>query len=140
MNATIPPKASGLRWIWKTIFGFDDDKQGRPSKYWHYLFVTSIFIITVCVLALLNVYFSFINISSYNINQQGASSPFLLAGYFGMFDSIVFLVPDYILVPVCGYLSLIGLFNPYYTFLVCLASAVLPIEYFCGRLAARPFC
>jgi membrane protein DedA with SNARE-associated domain len=56
-----------------------------------------------------------------------------------MFISIVFSpVPDYFLVPAYGYLSLIGLFNPYYTFLVCLVGAVFPVEYVCGRFAARP--
>jgi len=60
-------------------------------------------------------------------------------GYLGMFISIAFLpVPDYFLVPAYGYLSLLGMFNPYYTFWVCLAGAVLPVEYVCGRLAARP--
>lgn len=93
---------------------------------------------SLSVLALLNAYFHLINIPFYNANQKHVSSPFLLAGYFGMFISVAFLVPDYILVPACGYLSLIGLFNPYYTFLVCLAGALLPIEYVCGRFAGRP--
>ena len=115
------------------------DTQIRLHKYWHYLFVVSILIILLSVLALLNAYLHLINVSSYNINLEGVSSPFLLAGYIGMFIMIAFSpLPDYFLVPAYGYLSLIGLFNPYYTFLVCLAGAVFPIEYVCGRFAARP--
>ena len=139
MRATNLPKRSGSCRIWKTIPEFEGYKHGRPHKYWHYLFVISILIILLSILALLNAYFHLINVSSYNINQEDASSPFLLASYLGMFISIAFLpVPDYFLVPAYGYLSLIGLFNPYYTFMVCLVGAVLPIEYVCGRLAARP--
>ena len=115
------------------------DTQIRLHKYWHYLFVVSILIILLSVLALLNAYLHLINVSSYNINLEGVSSPFLLAGYIGMFIMIAFSpLPDYFLVPAYGYLSLIRLFNPYYTFLVCLAGAVFPIKYVCGRFAARP--
>jgi membrane protein DedA with SNARE-associated domain len=139
LRATNLPKRSGSYRIWKPILGFGGDKHGRLHKYWHYLFVISILTISLSVLALLNAYFHLINVSSYNINQEGVSSPFLLAGYLGMFISVAFLpVPDYFLVPAYGYLSLIGLFNPYYTFLVCLAGALVPIEYVCGSLAARP--
>ncbi len=139
MSATNSPKKSSSRRIWKTNLGFGEDKKGRSSKYWHYLFVISILIILLSALALLNAYFRFINISTYKVGQNGVSSPFLLAGYLGIFLSIAFLpVPDYILVPACGYLSLAGLFNPYYAFLACLAGALLPIEYVFGTLAARP--
>jgi membrane protein DedA with SNARE-associated domain len=56
-----------------------------------------------------------------------------------MFINIAFSpVPDYFLVPLYGFLSSIGIFNPYSTFLVCLAGALIPIEFACGRLAARP--
>jgi membrane protein DedA with SNARE-associated domain len=56
-----------------------------------------------------------------------------------MFISIAILpVPDYFLVPAYGYLSSIGIFNPYSTFLVCLVGALFPIEYACGRLVAKP--
>jgi membrane protein DedA with SNARE-associated domain len=56
-----------------------------------------------------------------------------------MFISLAFLpIPDYLLVPAYGYLSLIGVFNPYTTFLVCLVAAILPIEYVPGRFAGRP--
>jgi membrane protein DedA with SNARE-associated domain len=133
-----PPKKRGSHRTWKTILEFGGDKHERLRKYGHYLFVISILIIFLSVLALLNAYFHLINVSSYNINQEGVSSPFLLA-YLGMFISIAFLpLPDYFLVPAYGYLSLMGIFNPYYTFLVCLVGAVFPIEYVCGRLAARP--
>jgi len=139
MRATNLPKRSGSCRIWKTILGFGGDKHGRPHKYWHYLFVISILIILLSVLAMLNAYFHLINVSSYNINKEGVSQPFLLAGYLGMFISVAFLpVPDYFIVPAYGYLSSIGIFNPYYTFLLCLVGAVFPIEYVCGRLAARP--
>jgi len=139
MKSTNLLKRCGSCRLWKTNVGFEGEKPGRPSKYWHYLFVISILIILLSVLALLNAYFHLINVSSYNINKEDVSSPFSLVGYLGMFISIAFLpLPDYFLVPAYGYLSLIGLFNPYYTFLVCLVGAVLPIEYVCGRFAARP--
>jgi membrane protein DedA with SNARE-associated domain len=89
-------------------------------------------------LALLNAYFGFANISSYDINQEGWS-PFSLAGYLGMFISIAFLpIPDYFLLPSYGSLSSLGVFDPYTTFLVCLIAAILPIEYLPGRFAGRP--
>jgi membrane protein DedA with SNARE-associated domain len=90
------------------------------------------------VLALLNAYFHLINVSSYDVNRESVSSSFLLGGYLGMFISIAILpVPDYFLVPAYGYLSSIGIFNPYSTFLVCLVAALFPVEYICGRFAAR---
>jgi membrane protein DedA with SNARE-associated domain len=139
MRATNLPKRSVSFRIWKTTLGFGGDKHGRPHKYWHYLFVISILIILLSVLALLNAYFHLINVSSYNINNKSVSSPFLLVGYLGMFINLAISpVPDYFLVPAYGFLSSIGLFNPYYTFLVCLLGALFPIEYACGRLAARP--
>ena len=138
MGETNLPKGSGSWRIWKTIRGFGGDKHGRPHKYWHYVFVISVLIILQSVLALLNAYFRLVNVSSYNINREGVSS-FLLAGYVGMFLNLALSpVPDYFLVPVYGFLSSIGIFNPYYTFLVCLLGALFPIEYACGRLAARP--
>jgi membrane protein DedA with SNARE-associated domain len=139
MRATSLPERSDSCQIWETIPGFAGDKRGRLYKYWHYAFVVSVLLILLSVLILLNAYLHLVNISSYDINQEGASSPFLLTGYLGMFISIAILpVPDYILVPAYGYLSAIGLFNPYSTFLVCLLGALFPIEYACGRLAARP--
>ncbi|HYB68979.1 MAG TPA: hypothetical protein VEC97_05480, partial [Candidatus Acidoferrales bacterium] len=138
MRATNLLKGSGSCRIWKTT-GVGGDKRGRPHKYWHYFFVISILIILLSVLALLNAYFHLINVSSYNINDDSVSSPFLLAGYLGMFINLAISpVPDYFLVPAYGFLSSIGIFNPYYTFLACLLGALFPIEYACGRLAARP--
>jgi membrane protein DedA with SNARE-associated domain len=139
MRATSLPKGSGSGRIWKTIRGFGGDKHGRPHKYWHYVFVISILVILLSVLALLNAYFRLVKVSSYNIGQNGVSSTFLFAGYVGMFLNLAISpVPDYVLVPAYGFLSSIGIFNPYYTFLVCLLGALFPIEYACGRLAARP--
>lgn len=108
-------------------------------KYWHYLSIISILLLVLSVSALINGYFHLINASPYGTDPQAMSSLLLLSGYTGMFLSIVFSpIPDYFLVPACGYLSAIGIFNPYYTFLVCLIGAVVPIEYVCGRYAARP--
>jgi membrane protein DedA with SNARE-associated domain len=108
-------------------------------KYRHYLFVTSLLVMSLCVLALLNAYLRFSNVTSYDIRQHGPSSSLLLAGYLGMFVSVwISPIPDYILVPAYGYLSSIGIFDPYTTFLVCLAAALLPIEYAAGRLVPRP--
>ena len=114
-------------------------KRARSSKYRHYLFVTSMLVMSACVLGLLNAHFRFSNVSSYNISQEGLPSPLLLAGYVGMFVSVwISPVPDYVLVPAYGYLSSMGIFNPYTTFVVCLAAALFPIEYAAGRLVPRP--
>ena len=108
-------------------------------KYWHYVFVVSIFVMVFSGLGLLNGYYGFVNISSYSISQADVSSSVLFAGYAGMFFTMAVLpIPDYTLMPVYGFLCSIGLFNPVTTFWVCLLAAVLPIEYLCGRLAARP--
>ena len=110
-----------------------------PHKYWHYLFVISVLTVLLSVLALVNAYFHLITISPYSTNQHDASLTFLASGYLGMFLSITFSpVPDYFLVPAYGYLSTIGVFNPYYTFIICLVGGLFPIEYVCGRFAARP--
>lgn len=123
----------------KAFTSRDEDDRKRPHRLWHYLFVVSALTISLSILALLNGYLHFNNISSYSISQQGISSPYLLAGYFGMFLGIwISPIPDYILVPIYGYLSSIGVFNPLTTFFVCLIAAYLPIEFVCGRLAARP--
>lgn len=115
------------------------DGSSHSRRYTHYLFVTSTLVILVSILALLNAYFRFNTVSSYSVTPGGVSSQLLFAGYLGMFFSIAVLpVPDYVLVPVYGYLSSIGIFSPFTTFLVCLAGAVFPVEYACGRLVARP--
>lgn len=111
----------------------------NPHKYWHYLFVVSALAIIVSVLALLNSYLGLNTTSSYSTGNDGVSSPLLLAGYLGMFLTIfVSPVPDYFLVPIYGYLSSTGSFDPYLTFLVCMVAATLPIEYAAGRFAGRP--
>ncbi len=125
--------------IRKAVRGLGEGIFDLPQKYWHYLFVVSIIIISLSILALLNAYLNFVNMSSYDLNLVGGSSPLLLAGYLGMFISIALSpVPDYFLVPAYGYLSSIGVFDPYTTFWVCLAGAVFPIEYLAGRFAGRP--
>ena len=112
---------------------------GVLSKYWHYLFIVSIFTAVLSGLALLNGNYGFVNISSYSVSQGNISSSLLFAGYLGMFFAMAILpIPDYTLVPVYGFLCSIGIFNPVTTFFVCLFAAVFPIEYLCGRLAARP--
>jgi membrane protein DedA with SNARE-associated domain len=116
-----------------------EDKPGVLPKYWHYVFVASVFAAVLSGLALINGYSSFVNISTYSISQGDLSSSVLFAGYAGMFFAMAILpIPDYTLVPVYGFLCSIGLFNPVTTFVVCLVAAIFPIEYLCGRLAARP--
>ncbi|HMK94283.1 MAG TPA: DedA family protein [Candidatus Limnocylindrales bacterium] len=67
------------------------------------------------------------------------SSTLMMPGYLGIFITILISpVPDYFVVPLCGLLSSLGFFNPYFVFLACLVGAVIPIEFVCGRLAARP--
>jgi membrane protein DedA with SNARE-associated domain len=124
---------------WKVFLGLEGNIPGPLRKFRRYLFVVSMIMIFMSTLALLNAYLQFVNISSYGIDQVGVSSPFLLAGYLGMFISIAFLpIPDYFLIPAYGSLASIGILNPYMTFLVCLIAAVVPIEYVPGRLAGRP--
>lgn len=56
-----------------------------------------------------------------------------------MFITLVFLpIPDYFLIPTYGFLSSLGVFDPFTTFLVCLIAAILPIGYLPGRFAGRP--
>jgi len=111
------------------------ERPSRLSKYWHNAFVISAFVMLLSALALLNAYYHFVNLTSYDLDQWGISST---AGYLGMFVSMAILpIPDYILVPVYGSLSALGVFNPVTTFVVCLVGALFPIEYVCGRFAAR---
>ena len=94
---------------------------------------------SVSVLAMLNAYLRIDQAATYTPASSGLSSQYVLAGYLGMFFAIAILpIPDYVLVPVFGYLCLLGTFDPVLTFLDCLAGAVLPIEYVSGRLVARP--
>jgi len=93
----------------------------------------------LCILALLNGYFRWVTMQPYSVNSSSVSSTLMMPGYLGMFLTIVFSpVPDYLVVPVCGFLCSIGLFNPYFAFLALLVGAVVPIEFVCGRVAARP--
>lgn len=135
------PKKGGMATIWDTIFGLGGEKRGKWYKYEHYLFIISAFVILLSALALLNGYFRYVNFSpSYDAQASGFSA-FVVAGYLGMFFSIAFApVPDYILVPIYGYISSIGIFNPITTFLVCTGAAIflMGIEYAGGRLMGRP--
>lgn len=123
----------------KSSLGSEGGERSRTNKYWHYLFVVSVLLVLLSALALLNAHFHFDNVSSYATNHGGLPSSYLFAGYLGMFISMAILpIPDYLLVPAYGYLSSMGLFNPYTTFLVCLAGDLFPLEYVCGWLVARP--
>lgn len=114
------------------------EAQHQLHRFRHNFFVISLISILLCVLALLNAYLNFLTISSYAVDPQ-VLSPFLLAGYLGMFITVAFLpIPDYILLPAYGSLSALGVFDPYVTFMVCLAAAVLPVQYLPARLAGRP--
>jgi membrane protein DedA with SNARE-associated domain len=95
--------------------------------------------IFLSVLGLLNGYYRFVTVTPYSVNTNDTSSMLVLPGYLGMFVTIVFSpMPDYFVVPLCGLLCSLGFFNPYLTFLACLLGALVPIEFLCGRLAARP--
>lgn len=123
------------------ILGFGGEKRGRLYRYEHYLFAVSILVILMSILALLNGYYHYFNILPYSITKNVVPSQYLVAGYLGMFITIAFVpIPDYFLVPIYGYLSSIGIFNPFTTFLVCTAGALflMAIEYFGGRLVGRP--
>jgi membrane protein DedA with SNARE-associated domain len=130
--------------LWSTVSSSlesesTSNRAGGPGRYWHYVFVVSLLTIVICLLALINGYFHLYDVSSYSLKSQGVSTPYVLAGYLGMFLTLAISpVPDYILVPVYGYLSSIGLFNPEATFFICLLGALFPIEYVCGYLVARP--
>jgi len=115
-------------------------REGRRAslhKNWHYLFVGSLLTMLVCTLALANAAFRLMDVSSYAPVDLSVS--FLLAGYLGMFLTVwISPIPDYVLIPVYGYLSALGTFDPYATLLVCLAAAIFPVEYAAGRFAGRP--
>ena len=127
--------------IWDAIFGLNGEKRNKRYKYEHYLFIISLLAIVVCLLALLNAYYHYVNLSPDYSSQASESSTFVLAGYLGMFLSIALApIPDYILVPIYGYISSLGIFNPFATFLVCLGASIflMGIEYIGGRLMGRP--
>ena len=123
----------------KSILGFKQPLETRRLKYAHYLFVISILLTIVCVLALFNAFYHLYNASSCEAEKQGISSQYLLAGYLGMFLTILFSpIPECLLLPVYGHLSLIGIFDPVTTLIVCFAAALFPAMYLAGRFAGRP--
>ncbi len=113
-------------------------KSLTTHKYWHYLFVSSLFVILLSALVLINGYLHFYNSASYNVSQLNYAS-LLLAGYFGIFLTIwIPPIPDYLLVPIYGYLCSLGSLTLWLLFLRVCLRAVIPIEYVCGRFAGRP--
>ena len=111
-----------------------EERSTATGKHWHYLFVASGLAISVSFLALLNAYLDLYNVSSYS----GIPSSLLVAGYLGMFLAMFASpIPDYLLVPIYGYLSSIGVFNPFVTFSICMVAAVIPIPFFAGKFAGR---
>ena len=125
---------------WDSVLGRSGKGRGRLYKYEHYLFVVSILVALVSVLALLNGYYHYFNFSPFSVRGE-VSSSFLAVGYLGMFLTIAFApVPDYLLVPIYGYLSSVRIFDPLTTFVVCVAAALflMELEYVGGRLVARP--
>ncbi len=134
-----PPNSYRRTSTLRTLLGSREDMPGPLSKLGQYIFVVSLILMALTALALINAYFHIANITSYDIDQTGSTSPFLLAGYVGMFITIAFLpIPDYFLLPAYGYLASLGVFDPYTTFIVCLLAAILPLEYIPGRFAGRP--
>ena len=93
-----------------------------------YAFVVAASVAPLSVAALLNAYLHFSAQASYTLALEHDSTYLLMAGYLGMFLTIlVSPIPDYILLPVYGFLSAAGVFNPFDTFLVCDAGAVVPV-------------
>lgn len=117
-----------------------DTKPARAiHKYWTYAFVVAVSVLLLSVAGVVNAYLHFATQASYSVALVHDSTYLLIAGYLGIFLTILFSpVPDYLLLPVYGYLCAAGLFNPLDVFLVCMVGAVIPIEYVCGRFAARP--
>jgi membrane protein DedA with SNARE-associated domain len=115
---------------------------GSRLSFWdrtlYLLFIVAIIIVMLCAAALLNAYFNFVDASAYDADPSSVSS-YQIAGYVGMFVTILLLpIPDYFLIPIYGYLCSLGIFDPFITFVVCLAGAILPIAYLPARYAGRP--
>lgn len=110
----------------------------RMHKSWHYTLITAVGILAVSVTGILNGYLNFVNISSYSHVDVSIPFPHLLGGYIGIFIIRLLPIPDFITLPLIGYLSSVGIFNPGIALLAALAGAVVPFEYFAGRYAARP--
>ena len=75
----------------KALLGSGEDLPGPLRKLRQYIFVLSLILIALTALALINAYFHIANITSYDIDRTGSTSPFLLAGYVGMFITVAFL-------------------------------------------------
>jgi len=111
------------------------------GRYSYYLFVASLFFAVVSLIGLTNAYLHYVNISSYYSYQREVLRPFSLTGYSGMFVIVAFApLPDYLIIPLYGYLSAIGIFNIYLTFAVSVSSMLfeMGIEYAGGRFGGRP--
>ncbi|MEM0195125.1 MAG: DedA family protein [Thermoplasmatales archaeon] len=105
-------------------------------KYWHYGLTIFILLAILASAALLNGFYHFYSLESYRLTDVSIPLAGFLAGYVGIFVSILLLpVPDYILIPFYGYLCSIGVFNPYLTLLASTAGAVVPIEFTLGLYA-----
>lgn len=121
----------------KTVLIYEFEK--KLSKYWHYGLIVSTSTIALSLFGLLNGYFHFFDVGSYTRSNHEIPFSNLFAGYFGVFISIFVLpIPDYVLIPLYGYLSSIGIFNPFTVFLATLVGAIIPLEYAAGRFAGRP--
>lgn len=110
----------------------------RIHKNWHYTLIIAVGTLALAVIGILNGYLRFINISSYSHVNSSIPLPHLLGGYIGIFVLRILPIPDFITLPLIGYLSSAGIFNPEIAFFAALAGAVVPFEYFAGRYAARP--
>ncbi|BAB59466.1 alkaline phosphatase [Thermoplasma volcanium GSS1] len=111
------------------------------SKYYYYAFIFSILILFASAVSITNGYFHYVNVYSYYSYQHKILAPFSLTGYEGMFLVVAFApLPDYLILPFYGYLSSVGEFNIFLTFLVSVAAMLfeMGIEYAGGRLAGRP--
>ncbi|MEM0128496.1 MAG: DedA family protein [Thermoplasmatales archaeon] len=108
----------------------------RTHKYWHYGFTISILVALLALAALLNGFYHFYSVQSYKLTDISIPFADFLAGYIGIFVSILLLpIPDYVLIPFYGYLCSIGIFNPYLTLLASVGGAVVPIEFLLGIYA-----
>ncbi len=124
-------------WVKNTIIFIRQNQR----KYEMYAIVILIMFIALSTIGILNGYFHFIvnNINLKHISF-GIFEPVYHLGYTGMFIIVAFFpLPDYIVVPFYGYLSVAGLFNVYITLLVSVSSMVFlsMVEYLGGRYAGR---
>ena len=114
----------------------NDANEIRLHKYWHYGLTIAVILAILSLIALLNGYYHFYSLRSYHEEKISIPLGDMLAGYLGIFLSILILpIPDYVLLPFYGYLSSIGLFNFFLVLVSCLAGAVAPIEFLLGYYA-----